>query len=102
MPVLRLNDPRDLRLVTAGQGVSMLGTAISDLALAALGGWQAMIVDAHVEVQYLAFALVAVLGFALRGRRSVAGVEDIKRQGVKVQPVLGTVIPSTLSICNTL
>jgi len=29
----RLNDPRDLRLVTAGQGVSMLGTAISDLAL---------------------------------------------------------------------
>ena len=29
----RLNNPRDLRLVTAGQGISMLGTSISDLAL---------------------------------------------------------------------
>ena len=27
------NNPRDLRLVTVGQGVSMVGTAISDLAI---------------------------------------------------------------------
>ena len=27
------NNPRDLRLVTAGQGISMVGTAISDLAI---------------------------------------------------------------------
>jgi hypothetical protein len=30
---IKKNDPRDLRLVTAGQGISMVGTAISDLAI---------------------------------------------------------------------
>jgi hypothetical protein len=61
----------DRRLAFA---LPLLALAVSDLALAAIGGWQAMIVDAHVEVQYLAFALVAMLGFALRGRRSLAAV----------------------------
>ena len=57
-----------------GFALPLLALALSDLALAAIFGWQAMITDAHVEVQYLAFALVTASGFLLRGRRTVTSV----------------------------
>ena len=61
----------DRRLAFA---LPLAALALSDLGLALVGGWQAMILDAHVEVQYLAFALVTLLGFTLRGRRSMTRV----------------------------
>jgi hypothetical protein len=55
-------------------GLPLAALALSDLGLALVGGWQAMILDAHVEVQYLAFSLVTLLGLALKDRRSIPAV----------------------------
>lgn len=76
---------------------------LSDLALAAIGSWQSMIVDAHVEVQYLAFALVVLLGFALRQRRTASGIAGFTLAGSTLFFVvsnfgvwaLGTMYPRT-------
>jgi hypothetical protein len=61
----------DRRLAFA---VPLLALMVSDLTLAAVGSWQAMIVDAHIEVQYLAFALVVVLGCAMGRARRVGRI----------------------------
>ena len=63
---IKKNNPRDLQLVTAGQGVSMLGTAISDLAIPIMAvdllGANSLgtgILGAATTVGYLAIGLQA-------------------------------------------
>ncbi|MEY4763266.1 MAG: hypothetical protein RLZZ200_3123 [Pseudomonadota bacterium] len=58
----------DRRLAFA---LPLAALALSDLALGALAGWKPMVVEAHLEVQYLAFALVVLSGFLLRGSPSL-------------------------------
>jgi len=61
----------DRRLAFA---LPLAALALSDLALGALGGWRTMVLDAHLEVQYLAFALVVLSGFLLREDQSVGRI----------------------------
>jgi hypothetical protein len=69
---------RDRRLAFA---VPLLALALSDTVLGLAGSWQQMVVDAHVEVQYLAFAGVVALGLALGARRSVGRVAGFTLAG---------------------
>ena len=57
----------DRRLAFA---IPLLALVLSDAVLGLAGSWKEMVVDAHVEVQYLAFAGVVALGLALGRRRS--------------------------------
>lgn len=61
----------DRRLAFA---LPLAALVLSDLALGAFGGWQEMVLDAHLEVQYLAFALVVLSGFLLRKAPTVGHV----------------------------
>ncbi|MFM7504006.1 MAG: hypothetical protein ACKO4O_00800, partial [Candidatus Limnocylindrus sp.] len=63
---IKKNDPRDLRLVTAGQGISMVGTAISDLAIPIMAvdllganSFGTGLLGAATTVGYLVFGLQA-------------------------------------------
>lgn len=46
--------------------VPLLALLLSDLALGLMHSWSIMAVQPHMEVQYLAFALIVALGFRLR------------------------------------
>jgi len=63
---IKKNNPRDLRLVTVGQGVSMVGTAISDLAIPIMAvdllganSFDTGILGAATTVGYVVFGLQA-------------------------------------------
>jgi len=57
----------DRRLAFA---VPLITLFLSDLALGLYWSWSIMAVQSHMEVQYLAFALIVALGFTLQQRRT--------------------------------
>jgi hypothetical protein len=71
----------DRRLAFA---VPLLALTLSDAVLGLTGSWSEMVVQAHVEVQYLAFALVVALGLALGRRRSAGRVAGYTLAGAIV------------------
>jgi hypothetical protein len=54
--------------------VPLLALALSNLVLGVYWNWSVMAWQPHMWVQYAAFALVVVLGMALRRRQSIMGV----------------------------
>jgi len=71
----------DRRLAFA---VPLLALVLSDAVLGLAGSWSEMVMQAHVEVQYLAFALVVCLGLMLGSRRSVGRVAGYTLAGAVV------------------
>ena len=57
--------------------VPMLALALSNLLLGIYWSWSFMAWQPHLWVQYLSFALVVCLGFALRGRASVWKIASV-------------------------
>jgi hypothetical protein len=58
---------KDRRLAFA---VPLLALLLSDLALGWFYQWSMLAYQSHMEIQYLCFALIVVMGFALRTGRS--------------------------------
>ena len=80
------NNPRDLRLVTVGQGVSMVGTAISDLAIPIMAvdllganSFGTGILGAATTVGYLAIGLQAGVWIDRLPRRQFLLAADVVR-----------------------
>jgi len=80
------NNPRDLQLVTAGQGVSMVGTAISDLAIPIMAvdllganSFGTGILGAATTVGYLAIGLQAGVWIDRLPRRQFLLAADVVR-----------------------
>ena len=83
---IKKNDPRDLRLVTAGQGISMVGTAISDLAIPIMAvdllganSFGTGILGAATTVGYLAIGLQAGVWIDRLPRRQFLLAADVVR-----------------------
>ena len=83
---IKKNDPRDLRLVTVGQGVSMVGTAISDLAIPIMAvdllganSFGTGILGAATTVGYLAIGLQAGVWIDRLPRRQFLLAADVVR-----------------------
>ena len=83
---IKKNDPRDLRLVTAGQGISMVGTAISDLAIPIMAvdllganSFGTGILGAVTTVGYLAIGLQAGVWIDRLPRRQFLLAADVVR-----------------------
>jgi MFS family permease len=83
---IKKNNPRDLQLVTAGQGVSMVGTAISDLAIPIMAvdllganSFGTGILGAATTVGYLAIGLQAGVWIDRLPRRQFLLAADVVR-----------------------
>ena len=83
---IKKNDPRDLRLVTAGQGISMVGTAISDLAIPIMAvdllganSFGTGLLGAATTVGYLVFGLQAGVWIDRLPRRQFLLAADLVR-----------------------
>ena len=83
---IKKNDPRDLRLVTAGQGISMVGTAISDLAIPIMAvdllganSFGTGLLGAATTVGYLVFGLQAGVWIDRLPRRQFLLAADVVR-----------------------
>jgi len=83
---IKKNDPRDLRLVTAGQGISMVGTAISDLAIPIMAvdllganSFDTGLLGAATTVGYLVFGLQAGVWIDRLPRRQFLLAADVAR-----------------------
>ena len=93
---IKKNDPRDLRLVTAGQGVSMVGTAISDLAIPIMAvdllganSFGTGLLGAATTVGYLVFGLQAGVWIDRLPRRQFLLAADAVRAALLLAiPVL--------------
>ena len=83
---IKKNNPRDLRLVTAGQGISMVGTAISDLAIPIMAvdllganSFDTGILGAATTVGYVVFGLQAGVWIDRLPRRQFLLAADVVR-----------------------
>jgi MFS family permease len=83
---IKKNNPRDLRLVTVGQGVSMVGTAISDLAIPIMAvdllganSFDTGILGAATTVGYVVFGLQAGVWIDRLPRRQFLLAADVVR-----------------------
>ncbi|MFM8403347.1 MAG: hypothetical protein ACKN98_02230, partial [Candidatus Limnocylindrus sp.] len=93
---IKKNDPRDLRLVTAGQGISMVGTAISDLAIPIMAvdllganSFGTGLLGAATTVGYLVFGLQAGVWIdRLPRRQFLLGADAVRAALLLAIPLL--------------